>query len=82
MLDIQKDVPMPPKAKPPGSSPSYPWHDMEVGDCIPFATDEQFERARRAAANWGKRHGVEFKSRAKVLADQESETGGTVWRTA
>ena len=58
----------------------YPFNEMEVGDSVEFDDTEMFHKARRAAAQYGKRNGVRFTTRKGIQDGSLQGQGGTIWR--
>lgn len=78
-VTIKKGVPI---AAPRKSGPArkYPFHEMEIGDAIDFDDTAKFERARRAAAAYGKQHDRVYTSRKGIQNGERTDQGGTIWR--
>lgn len=70
---IDRNVPLPKERK--AANKRYPLSDMRIGDSFFVGGREDFERARLAATNYGRRNKLKFSSR---LADDKD--GGRIWR--
>ena len=75
-LKIQSGIPIPEY----GPSRKYPFHDLEPGDSVEFDDTEAFERARRAAQAYGRRHNIRFVARKGIQDGEYAGFGGTIWR--
>lgn len=83
MIEIRKNVPMPPPWTPRGpgcTRPKYPFELMEVGDSF-VIEDGSVDNStiRVVAATAGSRHGMKFTCRS--LRNEDNEVYGIgVWR--
>ena len=78
-MQIKKNQPIPPTSQ--GTTPIYPFRDMQVGDSLSLAVTPEFEKARRASASYARRHkGFVFTSRTGYVDGKKGKTGGTIWR--
>lgn len=75
MINIEKDVPMPPKLGRPATT-VYPYKEMEVGDSFRVDGPEKVSKIRTmASTTWGPRTGFKFSVRV--------EPGGCrIWRVS
>lgn len=81
-LTIQSGAEIPP-AKHNVRGPKYPFNEMQVGDYLSLEGRQEFDRVRRAAMSYGKRHGKRFESRTGYDGENKvKDHGGSVWRTA
>ncbi len=67
---IEKNVPLPARHK---ALAQYPFASMESGDSFSVSIDE-FVRARNAASQYGKRHGMRF------VCKNTGDGAGRIWR--
>jgi hypothetical protein len=75
-LKIQSGIPIPKF----GPNKKYPFDQLEPGDSVSFDNTEAFERARRAAQAYGRRHDIQFVARKGIQGDEYVGEGGTIWR--
>ena len=78
-VEIRKDIPVPTVGRR-GARRIYPLDELDIGDSLSLSDTKTFERARRAAAMYGKKHGLVFTSRKGIVDGEATESGGTVWR--
>ncbi len=67
---IEKNVPLPARHK---ALAQYPFASMESGDSFSVSIDK-FVRARNAASQYGKRHGMRF------VCKNTGDGAGRIWR--
>lgn len=74
-MEIKTNIPVPSPVR----AMKYPFDQMTAGDSLSIETDEQFTRARRASAQYARRHRVKFTSRSGYYNGEPSDSGGMIW---
>ena len=75
-MKVRSGIPIPsgdPKQK-------YPFDVLEPGESVEFECTETFEKARRAAAMYGRNHNMKFIARKGIQDGEYVGSGGTIWR--
>lgn len=83
-MQVHKNIPMPAGT----CNTKYPFGEMEINDSVFVPDDGTFEKARRAAQQYGKQKGWKFSARKHIGIDEVDgdeitvlvEAGGTIWR--
>lgn len=78
-MKVSKNIPIP-KGGASAAIRKYPFNELEVGDSVEFESTEEFEKGRRAAAQYARNHKQRYIARKGIQDGEYVGQGGTIWR--